>query len=59
MPDYEKVRTFLGPAGLYVQSEDTGWFVAGCLLKKPADGLEAAGPMVPPATNAVELRLAS
>jgi hypothetical protein len=46
MPDYEKVRTFLGPAGLYVQSEDTGWFVAGCLLKKPADGMEAAGPMV-------------
>ncbi len=46
MPDYEKVRTYLGPAGLYVQSEDNGWFVAGCLLKKPADGMEAAGPMV-------------
>ncbi len=46
MPDYGKVRAFLGPAGLYVQSEDTGWFVAGCLLKKPTDGMEAAGPMV-------------
>jgi len=46
MPDYEKVRVYLGPAGLFVQSEDNGWFVAGCLLKKPADGLEAAGPIV-------------
>jgi hypothetical protein len=46
MPDYEKVRVYLGPAGLFVQSEDNGWFVAGCLLKKPADGLESAGPMV-------------
>jgi hypothetical protein len=31
---------------LYVQAEDNGWFVSGCLLKKPADGMEAAGPMV-------------
>jgi len=46
MPDYDKVRVYLGPAGLYVQSEDNGWFVAGCVLKKPADGMEAAGPMV-------------
>lgn len=46
MPDYQKVRSYLGPAGLFVQSEDTGWFVGGCLLKKPADGMEAAGPMV-------------
>ena len=46
MPDYEKVRIYLGPAGLFVQSEDNGWFVAGCLLKKPADGMESAGPMV-------------
>lgn len=46
MPDYEKVRVYLGPAGVYVQSEDNGWFVAGCVLKKPADGMQAAGPMV-------------
>jgi hypothetical protein len=46
MPDYEKVRVYLGPAGLYVQSEDNGWLVAGCVLKKPADGMKAAGPMV-------------
>jgi hypothetical protein len=46
MPDYEKVRVYLGPAGLFVQSEDNGWYVAGCLLKKPADGMEPAGPMV-------------
>lgn len=46
MPDYEKVRKYLGPAGLFVQSEDDGWFVAGCLLKKPDDAMAAAGPLV-------------
>ncbi len=46
MPDYDKVRAYLGPSGLYVQSEDNGWFVAGTVLKKPTDGMEAAGPMV-------------
>lgn len=46
MPDYEKVRVYLGPSGLFVQSEDNGWFVGGCVLKKPAGGMEAAGPMV-------------
>ena len=46
MPDYDKVRVYLGPAGLFVQSEDNGWFVAGCVVKKPAGGMEAAGPMV-------------
>jgi hypothetical protein len=46
MPDYEKVRVYLGPAGIYVQSEDNGWLVGGCVVKKPADGMQAAGPMV-------------
>lgn len=46
MPDYDKVRVYLGPSGVFVQSEDNGWFVGGCVLKKPADGMEAAGPMV-------------
>ncbi len=46
MPDYEKVRGYLGPGGLFVRSEADGWFVAGCLLKKPADGMGPAGPMV-------------
>ena len=56
MPDYEKVRVYLGPAGLYVQSEDNGWFVAGCVLKKPADGMEAAGPMFRARDGAAECK---
>ena len=46
LPDYEEVREYLGPSGLFVDSEDEGWFVAGCLLTKPSDGMEAAGPIV-------------
>jgi hypothetical protein len=34
MPDFDAVRRYLGPAGVYVRSEDDGWFVAGCLLSK-------------------------
>ena len=34
MPDYEKIRKYLGPAGAFVDSESDGWFVTGCLLKK-------------------------
>lgn len=36
MPDFDAVRRYLGPAGVYVRSEDDGWFVAGCLLSKDA-----------------------
>ncbi len=34
MPEYDAVRKYLGPAGFYVISEDDGWRVTGCLLKK-------------------------
>jgi hypothetical protein len=34
MPEFDAVRRYLGPAGVYVRSEDNGWFVAGCLLTK-------------------------
>lgn len=34
MPPFDAVRRYLGPAGMYVQSENTGWFVTGCLLSK-------------------------
>ncbi len=34
MPEFDAVRRYLGPAGVYVRSEDDGWFVAGCLLSK-------------------------
>jgi hypothetical protein len=34
LPDFEQVKKYLGPGGLYTQSEDAGWWVVGCLLKK-------------------------
>jgi hypothetical protein len=36
MPDFEKIRRYLGPAGLVVKSEDKGWFFKGVLLPKGA-----------------------
>jgi hypothetical protein len=46
MPDFEKIRGYFGPAGIYIHSEDDGWLVAGCVLRKPEGGTEAAGPVV-------------
>ena len=34
LPEYGVVRHHLGPAGLYVQSEDQGWIIVGCLMHK-------------------------
>jgi hypothetical protein len=34
LPPCEEVRKYFGPTGLYVQTEDNGWRVVGCLLKK-------------------------
>jgi hypothetical protein len=34
LPEYEKIRHYFGPAGIYALSEDNGWFVSGCLLPK-------------------------
>lgn len=36
MPEYEKIRHNLGPAGAFIDSEEDGWFITGCLLKKEA-----------------------
>ena len=33
MPEFEKIRKYLGPAGLFVDSEHDGWLVSGCLLR--------------------------
>lgn len=33
LPDWEKVAGYFGPAGTYVQSEDEGWLIKGCLLQ--------------------------
>ncbi len=34
MPPFDAVRRYLGPAGMFVHSEDDGWFATGCLLSK-------------------------
>ena len=34
LPDYQVVRRYFGPTGMYVRTEDKGWFVTGCLLSK-------------------------
>jgi hypothetical protein len=44
LPPFEQVKKYLGPSGLYVQSEDNGWIVVGCLLRKgPPPPPEALG----------------
>ena len=44
MPEFEKVRHYFGPAGLFADSEDDGWFISGCLLEKRAGDMAAARP---------------
>jgi hypothetical protein len=34
LPNFDAVKKYLGPGGLFVQSEDDGWWLVGCLLKK-------------------------
>jgi len=38
LPDWTKVADYFGPAGAFVQSEDDGWLIKGCLVEKLADG---------------------
>lgn len=34
MPEYSEVRKYFGPAGFFGTTEDEGWMITGCLLKK-------------------------
>ncbi len=34
MPEFETMVKYLGAAGAYVRSQDDGWLIVGCLLKK-------------------------
>lgn len=34
LPPFEKIRPFLGPAGLSMETVDNGWLIRGCLLRK-------------------------
>jgi hypothetical protein len=45
LPPFDQVEKYLGPAGIYVQSEADGWMAVGCLLRKSeADVKPAANP---------------
>lgn len=35
LPEFDKVKPYLGPAGMFLRTEDLGWSVSGCLLAKP------------------------
>jgi len=34
LPNFVEIQKYLGPGGLYIQSEDEGWWLVGGLLKK-------------------------
>ena len=34
LPDFDLVKKYLGPGGLFAQSEEDGWWLVGCLLKR-------------------------
>jgi hypothetical protein len=34
LPDFNLVKKYLGPGGLFAQTEQDGWWLVGCLLKK-------------------------
>jgi hypothetical protein len=37
LPDFEYVRRYLGPAGVFIESHGDGWMVSGCLLSQESD----------------------
>jgi hypothetical protein len=34
LPNFDLVKKYLGPGGIFVTSEDEGWYLVGTLLKK-------------------------
>lgn len=44
MPDFDVVRRYLGPSGMYTKSEGNGWFITGLLLTKDTDLVNAQDP---------------
>ncbi|MCA9177750.1 MAG: hypothetical protein KDB14_24960 [Planctomycetales bacterium] len=41
MPAFSEVSKYLGPHGLFVQEEERGWVISGCLLKADPAGMSA------------------
>lgn len=42
LPEYDRVRRYLGPAGIFVNSLEDGWFATGFFLSKQAPRLAEA-----------------
>ena len=34
LPEYQMVRRYLGPAGMFAVSHEDGWSITGCFLSK-------------------------
>ena len=34
LPEFDDVKKYFGPGGVYVQTEGNGWTIVGCLIKK-------------------------
>jgi len=43
LPEYDRVRRYLGPAAIYVNSLEDGWFATGFFLSKQAPRVVAQG----------------
>ena len=50
MPDYQVVRRYLGPGGVFAHSEADGWSITGLLLTKEEPKTESK-PEVPAVTK--------
>lgn len=46
MPEFDVVRRYLGPSGMYTKSEGNGWYITGLLLTKDSELVEAQDPPV-------------
>lgn len=42
LPEFDEIRHYFGPAGIYVVSEEQGWYICGCILPPQPDGAEDA-----------------
>lgn len=51
LPDYQVVRRYLGPMGVWVESVNDGWYVVGAVLPKEATSAAPTTPVEEPAVG--------
>lgn len=44
MPDFDAVRRYLGPSGMFTRSEGNGWYITGILLTKDTELINTQDP---------------